>query len=244
MKENEMVRKLVMYELKNTPIIKYVLTIVILGLIAFVVTPYLHVVTTGERLSVMADILVFLTLSVPIALIRYKPFTVQNVKGDLYASSFFILLKQAPISAKAIRKSQFIITALYTVCFNVPLFMIVYMLSADLQLTLSIGQAIILGIFWLSISYIWGGIYAAGVPGGTYSSLAMTIWLIIYIFIFIFTLTGLNIFLENAMLTWSFQIVQTSPLFLLFIACMIVIVSTTIWNMEYRRYEKKVNYHV
>ncbi|NEU29253.1 hypothetical protein GN156_00445 [bacterium LRH843] len=244
MSENEIIRKLVMYELKNTPVIKYVLTAFCIGLVVYLVGDFLESILDEGRLPVLYDILFLMVLSLPISTIRYKPFTTQNLKGEFYGSSFFILLKQTPISEKAIRKSRFIMTGLYTVVLNTLMFALLYLFSEQLQANLTVGQAIILCICWVSVSYIWGGVMAAAEPGGSYSMFALFIWLIVYLFVFIAIFTAFNLLFGAPFVIWSFEMAQTSPILLILLSVGIAIISTMIWIFEFKRYEKKADYHV
>lgn len=240
-----MIRKLIMFELKNTPIMKYVWTMVAIGLTVYLGRMLLDVIVPSEaRLPVLADILFFIAISVPVSTIRYKPFTIQNLKGTLYASSFFILLKQTPISNKAIRKSRFIIVALYTVVLNSILFLSFYLASEPFREILTPLDALVLGICWLAFSYIWGGMLAASEVGGSFTHITLAIWSIVYLFFFIGVLTACNLLLGAPILIWSIEMAQTNPFLLLVVSLGIVLISTIIWNFEYKRYEKKVDYHL
>ncbi len=243
MKERKMIWELAMYEFKNTPVSKYVWTLIVTLGAAYFGSELLDVIVpVTTKLPVLVDFLFLIILSLPISMIRYKPFTMQNVKGQLYVSSFFLLLKQTPISENVIRKSRFLITGLYTVVFNSLLFIVGYMLSESLQEILSVSQMIFLGICWLAISYIWGGLLAAAEPGGTYSQLSLVIWSIIFLFVFIGSLTLFNLLVGTPIVTWSIDMAQTHPFLLLLISVGIIVVSTFIWNLEYKRYAKKVDY--
>ncbi|WP_368505537.1 hypothetical protein AB3N04_07840 [Alkalihalophilus sp. As8PL] len=243
MSENQLIRKIILFELKNTPFIKYVWMAAAIGLIVFLGTQFIDEVSGGGRLPVIYDFLFFSALSIAYT-VRYKPFNIQDVKGGLYASSFFILLKQTPIADRVIMKSRFIMSAIYILTFNSIVFMLFYVFSTSIREGLSVAEAIILGISWLAISCVWGGMYAAGEPGGRYSPVALVIWSVIYIVVLIILLTAFNLLAGAPYIIWSINVVQTNPLLLLAITLLFLLIATVIWIFSYKYYENTTDYHL
>ncbi|MDV2686255.1 hypothetical protein RYX56_17955 [Alkalihalophilus lindianensis] len=243
MSENQLIKKIILFELKNTPLIKYVWMAAAIGLIVFLGTQFIDEVSVGGRLPVIYDFLFFSALSIAYT-VRYKPFNIQDLKGGLYASSFFILLKQTPIADRVIMKSRFIMSAIYILTFNSIVFMLFYVFSTSIREGLSVTEAIILGISWLAISCVWGGMYAAGEPGGRYSPVALVIWSVIYIVVLIILLTAFNLLAGAPYIIWSINVVQTNPLLLLGITLLFLLIATVIWIFSYKYYENKTDYHL
>ncbi|MED1600610.1 hypothetical protein [Alkalihalophilus marmarensis] len=243
MSENQLIKKIILFELKNTPFIKYLWMVAAMGLIVFLGSQFINEVSGGGRFPIIYDFLFFSALSLAYT-VRYKPFNIQDIKGGLYASSFFILLKQTPIADRVIMKSRFIMSAIYILTFNTIVFVLFYVFSNNIKEVLSVSEAIILGLSWLAISYVWGGLYAAGEPGGRYSPVALVIWSIVYIAVLFVLLTGFNLLAGAPYIIWSISIVQTNPMLLLGISFLFMIIATATWIYSYRYYENKTSYHL
>ncbi|WP_100371905.1 hypothetical protein [Bacillus sp. FJAT-45037] len=244
MSEGKMIRQLLWFELKSTPVFKYLLTFFAIAVIVFLTNNLAVDITSESRLPVFYDIMFISAICVPIFILRYKPFTISDLKGGLYASSFFILLKQTPISDKVIRKSRFIMTGIYTFALNSLLFLLLYFYSTPFQQWLSGTEAIVLWISWLAISYLMGGSFAAGEPGQVYTTTYLVVFTVVFYGIVIGILTGFNIVFGMPIVAWTIIMAQSQPLLLLLISLATLVISTLILLNEYNRYIKSVDYRM
>lgn len=244
MNERSMTWKLVGFELKHTPISKFFMTFLITIGFAYLGSMLLDEINPFEaRQPVLLDFLFFMFLSIPISFIRYKPFTIQQVKGTFFVNMFYLLLKQTPIPPHIIRRSRFLVTAVYTIVLNSVFIGAFFFFSDVLKAELTLGEMIILLLSWVMISYIWGALTAATDPGYKFENyFTFMLWCIVYLVVFIALLTGFNLMFGAPFVLWSVQIVQTNPLLLVAFSAVITLVFIIFSLIEYKRYEKMVDY--
>jgi hypothetical protein len=91
---------------------------------------------------------------------------------------------------------------------------------------------------------VWGGLYAAGEPGGRYTPVAIVLWSAVYI-VALFALGTVFYLLTGApYIIWSISVVKTNPLLLFAISFLLMIIATATWIYSYKYYENKTSYHL
>ncbi len=239
-----MVWKIVAYELKHTPVLKHVFSLFCLTVTAFIASEFLEVIDFSQaRQPVMLDILFFFFLSVPLLIVREKSFSLQHVKDTFYVNTFYLLLKQTPLSSAVICKSRFLSSAIYTLLFNSYLIAMFFFFSETLRETLTIREFILLGLNWVIISYIWGAFVAAADAGYKFKNcFTFVVWSIVYFFAFIAVMTLFNLSFGAPFVVWSIETVQVNPLLLFALSALVTAVVTIFCLFEYKRYEKRNDY--
>ncbi len=170
---------------------------------------------------------------------------IQDLKDGLFASPFYILMSQLPISGKTVRVSRFLIFLIYNVSFNSFLISGIYILSAELRELIPLSHFPALLISFLALGIAIGGIIPAGEPGYRYRNKLHP-----YLFSGIFNglgiafIIGAQFVLPQGIIGWLVQLISAYPIITASVLILAAIFASLLWMKEMKRYIQMADYHI
>ncbi len=248
MSEKQVIQKLVMFEFRSLPFYNIIMLIAspilsgVLFSLLLTSTPYFEPVV-DISLRVIIDGLFIFMIAYTLAS-RWKPFNFQKLNEDLFASSFFILLRQLPFSEASLIKSRLIIAVIYLVPLTLIFTGCMYVLNADLRELVPIFTLPSLFITWSALAISFGMIFVAGEPGFTLKK-----WQLISYNVFIYGI-GFSILIlsqyvyEYGLVYLTIDLAVKYPLLTPIGAVIVTMIFARYWVYVMKKYMRKVNYHV
>lgn len=249
MNEREVHKRLVMFELKATPLRRYLMAAALMALAIYFGSEMMSFYMDGQvsiGIVTFFDCIFLFVLVYTPYVFRHKPFQVQELKGNLYVSPFFIFLKQTPLSEKVLIKSRFFLHYLFYIPGTVLILSGIYLFSDGLRQAVPIGQFPFYLISFLALGMIMSGMFPAAEPGALYRN-KLVIWFYV-VLIYGGAIAFLTLFSRltdgKGFIHFIVHLSVAYPLVTATGAVILAVLCHQLWKLELRRLGRKVDYHV
>lgn len=251
MSEQKQMWQLVKYELASASsrrVLSRILEIVlVIGVMAIIFEVFIYLVQQNQNENfsdIVFDILLLSFVLYYPQFMRGSFFRSANIKGDLYATPFYVYASQLPIKQRVLMRSRFVLSLLYTCGATVIAIVLAYVYPGTTHTLLTLGEFIVFLTIWGLLAAAGSGLFAAADVGGTYSKRVLWGYNILSLLVLVMVLAGLNVLTGHGFIGWTIELAKNAPLQGIAGTIVFALFCNWIWHLEARRYARKVDYHV
>ncbi|UTR12179.1 hypothetical protein MM300_07780 [Evansella sp. LMS18] len=237
-------KKLIGFELKNTPFYFYLLHIFMALVYGWLFAILLPGSMLENQTTMVVDFFLLIGLTVNIYLTRPHSFFVREVKSSLYAAPIQILLRQMPVSRKTIIVSRMLMSILLSFFFSVLFTGSFYYFLEGGDLAALFPNFAWFAAAWVILVIASSGSIAAAEPGDYITKPTLYLWSIMTFGGF-FLLSLLVRFISGKFLMeWIVTGAAQAPVLLISVLLLFTAGSIYFWVLYMKRYLTKTDYHV
>lgn len=152
-------------------IMKGIITLIASALVLAVFFTVVFSDSDLENMTIVFDVLFLLIFWIVPASFRPKEFQIKKMGGDTWASPYFVMLNQLPITKNVLAMSRFISYFSISIPFYVFLLTLIYAFSSEYREVMSIGSYLVFSIIWIGFGIVFGAMFPASDVGDKMSTM-------------------------------------------------------------------------
>lgn len=164
-----------------------------------------------EAAPLVFDVFFLLTFWMVAASFRPKEFQLKKIGGDTWASPYFIMLNQLPITKNVLVMSRFISYFIVSIPFHVLVLTLIYAFSSEYRDVLPIASYLVFSIIWISFGIACGAMFPAGDAGEKMSTTKLVVFNILLWGGLLAILIAINIIYNQGIVAWTMYAAKEWP---------------------------------
>ncbi|MBD1380638.1 hypothetical protein [Metabacillus arenae] len=246
MSNQNQIWKLVWFELKVAPIKQGLMQLLCIIVTSFIIEMFIELIQehgSDYKFFFMDAFLVFIVTMYPL-LFRLAPFRTENIKGDLYATSFYVYATQLPIKQDVLLLSRFIFKGLLAAVSSAVSFICVYLYPGTFQSVFKPSEFIIFLIVWMFITLTVNFQFVSADVGSSFSKVKIAVVNIIFYSIVLLAFFIISWVTGDSLVSWTINFSKSTPFLTVLAALLLAGVSFYTGYIQAKGYVRKADYHV
>ncbi|QED46359.1 hypothetical protein [Cytobacillus dafuensis] len=214
---------LAMFEVKSN--LKGIITLAAMAVGLSIFFTLVFSISEMEDVTIVYDIFFVLTFWVVAASFRPKEIQLKKMNGGTWASPYFVMLNQLPITKNVLVMSRFIGFFIISIPFNVLVLTLIYALSTEFREAMPITTYIVFSIIWLCIGFTVGSMFPASDVGEKMSMLKLVIFNILFYGALLAIYVGIFYVYGQGVVAWTMHAAREWPQLSIAVSLLIAIIN-------------------